>query len=77
MIADAPEGKIDLVDLKPADKVERPQKEKFVADYYKSEEINKLLEVSKGTHLDFSSKLLSADAMLSGLGIEKTESSAC
>lgn len=28
-------------------------------------------------HLDFSSKLLSADAMLSGLGIEKTGSSIC
>lgn len=44
--------KIDLIDSNPADKVERPKKEKFVANYYKSEDINKLLEVSKGTHLE-------------------------
>lgn len=44
--------KIDLIDSNPADKVERPKKEKFVANYYKSEDINKLLEVSKGTYLE-------------------------
>lgn len=44
--------KIDLIDSNPADKVERPKKEKFVANYYKSEDINRLLEVSKGTHLE-------------------------
>lgn len=39
--------KMDLIPFNPADKVERPKKEKFIADYYRLEELEHLFEVSK------------------------------
>ena len=44
--------KIDLIDVNPSDKVELPRKEKYIANYYKAEEINKMLELSKSTKLE-------------------------
>ena len=44
--------KIELISSNPADKVERPKKQPFLASYYDSEEINKLLAASKGTMLE-------------------------
>ena len=39
--------KMELIQGNPADKVDRPKKEKYVADYYKLEELEKLFEVTK------------------------------
>lgn len=39
--------KMDLIPFNPADKVERPKKEKYIADYYRVEELEQLFEVSK------------------------------
>ncbi len=44
--------KLDLIPGNPADKVERPKKEKFSASFYDADEINKLFEISKGTKLE-------------------------
>jgi len=44
--------KMDLIEVNPADKVERPKKEKFTGGFYDSEEINQLFEVVKGTRLE-------------------------
>lgn len=44
--------KTDLIMSNPADKVERPKKERFVGSFYDSNEINKLFEVAKGTKLE-------------------------
>ena len=44
--------KMDLIDVNPADKVDRPKVETYRASYYSGEEINKLLDVSKGTKLE-------------------------
>ena len=39
--------RMDLIPSNPADKVERPKKEQYVADYYKMDELEKLFEVTK------------------------------
>jgi integrase len=44
--------KLDLIPGNPADKVERPKKEKFTASFYDADEINRLFEISKGTKLE-------------------------
>lgn len=44
--------KLDLIPSNPADKVERPKKERFIASFYDADEMNKLFEVSKGTKLE-------------------------
>lgn len=44
--------KIDLFPVNPADKVERPKKEKFVGSYYEADEINRLFEAAQGTRLE-------------------------
>ncbi|MEA4966314.1 MAG: tyrosine-type recombinase/integrase [Oscillospiraceae bacterium] len=44
--------KTDLIPVNPADKVERPRKEKFIGSFYDAEEIKKLFEASKGTVLE-------------------------
>jgi len=44
--------KIDLIDVNPADKIERPKKERYVSSYYDAEELNRLFEVSKGSKLE-------------------------
>ena len=44
--------KMDLIEVNPADKVERPKKKRFVGSFYDAEEINTLLEVSRGTKLE-------------------------
>ncbi len=36
-----------MIQYNPADKVERPKKEKFIAGYYKQEELEQLFEVAK------------------------------
>lgn len=46
--------KLDLIPSNPADKVERPKKERFIASFYDADEMNKLFEVSKGTKLEIS-----------------------
>ena len=45
--------KIDLIDVNPADKVERPKKDRYVGSFYDADEVNRLFEVSKGTKLEF------------------------
>ena len=44
--------KMDLIPFNPADKVERPKKDRFIGSFYDTEEVNKLFEVSKGTKLE-------------------------
>lgn len=44
--------KLDIIPSNPADKVERPKKDRFVGSFYDADEINKLFEVSKGTKLE-------------------------
>ena len=39
--------RMNLIQYNPADKVERPKKEKFIAGYYKQEELEQLFEVAK------------------------------
>lgn len=39
--------KIDLIPFNPADKMERPKKQRYIADYYRQEELERLLEASK------------------------------
>ncbi len=44
--------KIDLINSNPADKVDRPKKERFVGSFYNSEEMEELFEAAKNTHLE-------------------------
>lgn len=44
--------KIDLIDVNPADKVERPKKDRYVGSFYDADEVNALFEVAKGTKLE-------------------------
>ena len=44
--------KLDLIPTNPADKIERPKKGAFKGSFYDSDEIKKLLEVSKGTKFE-------------------------
>lgn len=39
--------KMDLIPFNPADKVDRPKKEKYIADYYRADELDRLFEVTK------------------------------
>lgn len=39
--------RLDLIPYNPADKVERPKKAKYIADYYRLEELEQLFEVTK------------------------------
>lgn len=39
--------KMDLIPFNPADKVERPKKQKYIADYYRLEELEQLFEAAK------------------------------
>ena len=39
--------KMDLIPFNPADKGERPKKQRYIADYYRQEELERLLEASK------------------------------
>lgn len=45
--------KIDLIETNPADKVERPKKERFVGSFYDANEMATLFEASKGSKLEF------------------------
>lgn len=44
--------KIDLISSNPADRIERPKKEKYMAKYYKADEINQLFKLSKGSNIE-------------------------
>ena len=44
--------KIDLIDVNPADKVERPKKDRFVSSFYDADEVNALFEAAKGSKLE-------------------------
>ena len=44
--------KIDLIDVNPADKVERPKKDRFVGSFYDADEVNALFEAAKGSKLE-------------------------
>ena len=44
--------KLDLISGNPADKIERPKKERFMASFYDADEVNRLFEISKGTRLE-------------------------
>ena len=44
--------KIDLIEVNPADKVERPKKDRFVGSFYDADEVNALFEASKGSKLE-------------------------
>lgn len=41
-----------MLPANPADKVERPKKDRYVASFYDSEEINQLFAIAKGTPLE-------------------------
>ena len=45
--------KIDLIEVNPADKVERPKRKQYVGSFYDADEINALFEAAKGTKLEF------------------------
>lgn len=44
--------KTDLISSNPADKVDKPKKTPFVADYYTKDEVKSLLDVVKGKRLE-------------------------
>ena len=44
--------KIDLIDVNPADKVERPKKDRYVGSFYDADEVNALFDAAKGTKLE-------------------------
>ena len=44
--------KNDLLDNNPADKVERPKKDRFIGGFYDNEELNRLFEAASGTQLE-------------------------
>ena len=44
--------KIDLIDVNPADKVERPKKDRYVGRFYDADEVNALFEAAKGSKLE-------------------------
>lgn len=44
--------KIDLIDVNPADKVERPKKDRYVGSFYDADEVNALFEAAKGSKLE-------------------------
>lgn len=44
--------KTDLIPQNPADKIERPKKERFTGSFYDSDEINQLFEAAKGDLLE-------------------------
>lgn len=44
--------KLDLIAVNPADKVERPKKDRFVGSFYDAEEMKTLFEISKGSKLE-------------------------
>ena len=44
--------KTDLIDANPADKVERPRKDRFTASFYDGNEVNRLFQVARGTPLE-------------------------
>lgn len=44
--------KLDLIPVNPTDKVERPRKERFMANFYDADEVNKLFEITRGTRLE-------------------------
>jgi len=44
--------KTKLIAVNPADQVERPKKNRYIGDYYDADEVNTLLEVSKGSKLE-------------------------
>ena len=44
--------KIDLIDVNPADKVERPKKDRYVGSFYDADEVNALFETAKGSKLE-------------------------
>ena len=44
--------KIDLIDVNPADKVERPKKDRYVGSFYDADEVNALFEAARGSKLE-------------------------
>ena len=44
--------KTDLIDVNPADKVERPRKDRFTASFYDGNEVNRLFQAARGTPLE-------------------------
>jgi integrase len=48
--------KMDLIPSNPAEKVERPRKDKYIGSFYTFDEINELFKVAKGTPLELAVK---------------------
>lgn len=44
--------KNDMIEANPADKIERPKKDRFVGSFYDSKEVEALFEAAKGTKLE-------------------------
>ena len=44
--------KLGLIDTNPADRIERPKKEKFVGSAYEEDELNRLFEIVKGDPIE-------------------------
>ena len=44
--------KLGLIDTNPADRIERPKKEKFVGSVYEEDELNRLFEIVKGDPIE-------------------------
>ena len=52
--------KTDLIDVNPADKVERPRKDRFTASFYDGNEVNRLFQVARGTRSEHAGCMLAA-----------------
>ena len=44
--------KLDLIPTNPADKVDRPKKDRFIGSFYDADEVNALFEAAKGSKLE-------------------------
>ena len=44
--------KLDLIPTNPADKVDRPKKDRYVGSFYDADEVNALFEAAKGSKLE-------------------------
>ena len=44
--------KLDLIATNPAERVERPKKERYVASFYDADEVNALFQAARGTNLE-------------------------
>ena len=51
--------KTDLIDVNPADKVDRPKKNEFTGNFYSKDEMNALFDAVRGSKIEVAVKMLS------------------